>query len=492
MIKTIKEKDIKGIVVKDSIKMWTLNYTDIVKNSNKFYNLEILNTNNGIVLYTVYGRVGVNGVKEYRVYADASTAEKEAEKIIKSKIKKGYQEVKLISASVGSDVGKSKVENSVSIETLKNVGVKIKEQNSSKLSPEVQDLIRCWFGATQQFVNLNLDTKKCPLGQLSLDQIDKAKQILSDARALCASKSPDITELNRLTSSYYSNIPHVLPHRINADILRFDSNAKVDAALDILDVFADAKNIQNVISSSSAIDSQYATLNSDIEYVNPEDPTWKWIDAMMHDTRASNHHFLGKLKTHKVFKLKRKNEESYFLNNAERIAKECGSSNPSEVYAKLVKARPDVPKNLKKIYEAANVMPCWHGTRRANMIGISTKGFLIRPAGVIHAGSAYGDGVYFGTNSTKSINYTDVKGSYWAQGNNKTAYLFLCDVALGNTKMASGSYFYNKNNIKPYHSVWAKAGKGGVINDEMIVYDPAGQNQQFYIKYIIEFETLVK
>jgi poly [ADP-ribose] polymerase len=126
------------------------------------------------------------------------------------------------------------------------------------------------------------------------------------------------------------------------------------------------------------------------------------------------------------------------------------------------------------------------------MVRNTTKGLLIRPSGVVHSGSMYGDGVYWATNSTKSINYCDVKGSYWAQGTNKTAYLFLGDVAFGNYKMANGSHYYNVNNIKPYHSVFAQANKGGVLNDEIITYTPTGKDQQHILRYIIEFETQVK
>ena len=126
------------------------------------------------------------------------------------------------------------------------------------------------------------------------------------------------------------------------------------------------------------------------------------------------------------------------------------------------------------------------------MIGITTKGLLIRPSGVIHAGSMYGDGIYWASNSTKSINYCDVKGAYWAQGINKTAYLFLGDVAFGNYTYANGSHMYTKNNIKPNHSVFAPAGKSGVMNDEMITYEPTGSGQQHILRYIIEFETQVK
>ncbi len=496
-LQVIKDQSIiNKINIVESIKRWTLNYTDIVSNNNKYYNCELVkDSNNKFWLYTSYGRVGANGVKEYRMCNDQYHAESEAEKIIKSKIKKGYQKIDIIKAAVGSEVGKSKVEaNSASIESLKKMGVKIKEDDeSSKLHPQVQSLVRSWFGATQEFINLNLDTGKCPLGQLSLSQIDKAKDILSEARKIIHSKKPDQKELNNLTSSYYSNIPHVLPHRINADLLRFDDDLKLDKALDILDVFADAKNVQAVLSKKSAVDSQYATLKADLEFLEPSDPTYKWLDTMFHETRAYNHGALGKMKVHRIFKVNRNNEKDIWLKNAEKIAKENCGFNPSKTYSKLVEKRPDVPKDLEPLYKSANILPGWHGTRRANMAGITTRGLLIAPSGVVTAGAMYGSGCYWATNSSKSVNYCDVKGSYWAQGSNKTAFLILADIAFGKQKSANGSSYYTANNIKPYHSVFAKAGgNSGVINDELITYYPSGPNQQHHIKYILEFETQVK
>jgi poly [ADP-ribose] polymerase len=484
------EKNIQVNVV-ESIQRWTLNFTDIVNNNNKFYNLEIVKDDKGkMYLYTVYGRVGAGGAKEYRICDSQSQAEKEALSIIKSKTKKGYVEVKLAKADIGSDVGKSKVDSSVSVEALKKLGATVVEKDAtpSKLHSEVQDLVRTWFGVTQEFVELNLDTKKCPLGQLSLDQIDLAKKILDEARTQVHATKPDVSELNKLTSQYYSNIPHVLGHRINADVLRFDNDSKIDLAQDILDVFADAKNVQAVISKKSAVDSQYATLNADFEWVDPMDPIFQWIDKMLHGTRASNHQGLGKLKTHKVFRVQRHGEDKRWLATAEKIAKECGKFQPSDVYAKYVRERMDVDKAMDSLYKNANILPGWHGTRRANMIGITTKGLLIRPSGVVHAGSAFGDGIYWATNSTKSINYVDVRGSHWAQGNNKTGYLFLADVAFGNQEITKYSSFYTRENIRPNHSVWAKAG-GSLYNDELITYTPTGPTQQHRIRYIIEFET---
>lgn len=480
----------------DVTKRTTLNFTDIGENNNKYYNLEVQVAKSGEArIFTQYGRVGApNAAKEYRVADSASHAELEADKIIKAKTKKGYQEIKLVKADVGSDVGKSKVDNlAVSVESLKKAGVKVTEEPAaaSKLHHEVQDLVRTWFGVTQEFIELNLDTKKCPLGQLSLDQLTKGRDILEEARKIVHAIKTDKQELNKLTNLYYSNIPHNFGYRrLDADALRFDSDEKLDKAFDILDVFADAKNVQAVISKKSAVDSQYATLNADLEFIEQGTPTFKWIESMVVNTRASNHGSLGKLKVHKVFRVNRREEDKNFISNAEQIAKDCGKWVPSEVYADLVKKRPDVPKALQSLYEKANVLPGWHGTRRANMIGITTKGLLIRPSGVIHAGSMYGDGIYWAVHSTKSMNYCDVKGSYWAAGTNKTAYLFLGDVAFGNQKMAAGSHMYTKSNIKPNHSVWAKSGGGsGLYNDELITYTATGAEQQHALRYIIEFET---
>jgi poly [ADP-ribose] polymerase len=494
MAKPVIREDELQVSIKDVFKRYTLNFTDIINNNNKYYNLELIESNDGkYYIYTQYGRVGVSGAKEYRVCEDKADAEKEAEKIIKSKTKKGYVEVKLVKADVGSDMGKSKVDSTVSVEALKRLGATVteKDESASKLHAQVQDLVRTWFGVTQEFVELNLDTNKCPLGQLSLTQIDFAKQILDEARKQIHVKKPDVKELNKLTSQYYSNIPHVLPRKIDADVLRLDDDDKLNKAFDILDVFADAKNVQAVISKKSAVDSQYATLKADLEYVDPSDPVFKWIDNMLHGTRASNHGGLGKLKTHKVFRVARHDEDKHWMEASEKIAKECGKYTPSEVYAKWVKERIDITKEMDALYKKANVLPAWHGTRRANMIGITTKGLLIRPSGVIHAGSAFGDGIYWATNSTKSMNYCDVRGSYWAQGTNKTAYLFLADVAFGNQKITQQSHFYTKKNINPAHSVWAKTG-GSLYNEELITYTPSGPEQQHCIRYIIEFETQAK
>ena len=85
------DKSISNVKVVESIRQWTLNYTSLELNSNKCYVIEIVkDANDKLYLYSNYGRVGGTIIKEYRVCSDLHQAEMEAEKIVKSKIKKGY------------------------------------------------------------------------------------------------------------------------------------------------------------------------------------------------------------------------------------------------------------------------------------------------------------------------------------------------------------------------------------------------------------------
>lgn len=482
----IKENEL-NISIKESFKRWTLNYTDIVSNSNKYYNIELIQgSDDKIYLYTVYGRVGASGVKEYRVCLDKNDGEKEAEKIIKAKSKKGYQEVKLVAASVGSDIGKSKIENNVISESdAKKIGFSIKEESRSNLNIEVQNLVKSWFGSIEQFVINTMDTSKCALGQLSLEQINKGRDLLLEARKIVLAGAKDITTLNNISSKYYSNIPMNFGNKkLKTDELRFDTNDKLDKAFDILDTLQNAKDAEKVLIKKNAINEQYASLNTPIEVLDKKDPLYKWIDILFHKTRASNHNFLGKMKINNIFKLSRESEYKDYISMVENMANKNQS-------------REDIPDMLKpiwnnrplenKIYEElcykSNIIPLFHGTRTANFPKILSSKLMMRKPGFTVAGAMYDGegGLYFGF-SSKAINYSSMAGSYWSGGNSEKGYLFLSDVALGKQKIANGAYPFTLKNINPNMSVWAKGGKSGVINDEFIVFT----EKQNWLRYIIE------
>lgn len=489
MSKVIKNNEFNYQTV-DSFKRTTLNFTDIVANSNKTYNLEIiLASDNNYYIYSNYGRTGGTIVSEYRLCDDFLSAEREFDKIIKSKIKKGYTEIKLVKADIGSEIGKTKIEASiVSEDAAKKLGYKIQEESKSTLHPAVQSVVKAWFGSIEEFIINTLDTSKCALGQLSLEQINKGRDFLLEARQLVAAGAKDIQSLNDISSKYYSNIPMNFGYRkLDVNQLRFDNNDKLDAAFEILDTLEGAKDVEKILTKKHAVDEKYKSLNTEMEWVDPQDPAWKWLDIMFHKTRANNHHFLGKMKINNIFKLVRNKEYEDYMMMVESMAKQNQKREAiPEMLSPIWSQRLQENKEYAALSEKANILSLFHGTRSPNIRKILSNKLILRKPGFTVSGSMYdkNGGLYFGF-SSKACNYSSFKNSYWAGGSDKHAYLFVSDVALGKQKIATGAYPYTAAGIYPHMSVWAKGGYSGVVNDEFIVYT----EQQNWLRYIIEFTT---
>jgi poly [ADP-ribose] polymerase len=129
--------------------------------------------------------------------------------------------------------------------------------------------------------------------------------------------------------------------------------------------------------------------------------------------------------------------------------------------------------------QVGNVHELWHGTRAGNLLSILKGGFVIPPGNAAHCtGRLFGNGVYFATASTKSLNYAY---GYWGSGAaDNNCFMFLADVALGKSYVPK----YNEALPKPgYDSTWAKPGKSGIQNDEIIVY----RTCQINPTYLVEF-----
>lgn len=488
-------KDLKVNIV-DSIKQWTLNYTSLEDNSNKTYSLEIVKcSDNNLYLYSQWGRTGGNLTKEFRAVNSLSHAESEGEKIVKSKVKKGYQEIKLVKAEIGSEVGKSKISSSVLTEdTAKKLGFTVREDVQSTLHPQVQSLVKNWFGSIEQFIVDTLDTSKCALGQLSLDQINKGRDFLLEARKIVAAGAKDTKLLNEISSKYYSNIPMNFGYRrLDIDQLRFDNDSKLDAQFDVLDTLENAKGVEKILTKKNAVDEQYKSLKTEMEWLDPSDPIYKWIDTLFHKTRASNHSFLGKLKIHNIFKLVRNAEYEEYMAMLDKAAKQDQKRSELPSLLKPIwSSRVLESKEYESLYDKANVLPLFHGTRTPNFPKILSSKLIKPRAGFTVAGAMYSSskpgegGIYFG-HSSKAVNYSSSKGSYWSNGSDNKGYVFLTDVICGKQKIATSAHPYTLDKIKPCMSVWAKGGQSGVINDEYIVFT----EQQNWLRYVIEFETKI-
>ncbi len=129
-----------------------------------------------------------------------------------------------------------------------------------------------------------------------------------------------------------------------------------------------------------------------------------------------------------------------------------------------------------------NIKQLWHGTKASNLLSILKGGLVIPRSSAPHVcGRMFGDGLYFSDQSTKSIRYAT--GAWTGGGNTSRVFMFVCDVAMGKEHTPSG-YKYGSFKIPSgYNSCFAKGGRSGVMNNEMIVYN----TNQCDLVYLVEF-----
>lgn len=137
-----------------------------------------------------------------------------------------------------------------------------------------------------------------------------------------------------------------------------------------------------------------------------------------------------------------------------------------------------------------NTKLLFHGSRSENFWSIIKTGLVLRPTNAVITGKMFGYGCYYAPKCAKSIGYTSLSGSYWAGGSNNTAYMAIFDVAYGtpyDVYNFDSKYYnldYNKlQQLKPgANCLHAHADKGMLRNDEIVVY----KEEQMTIKYLIE------
>ncbi len=129
----------------------------------------------------------------------------------------------------------------------------------------------------------------------------------------------------------------------------------------------------------------------------------------------------------------------------------------------------------------------FHGSRNENWFNLLQTGILIRPAGAVHTGSMFGDGIYLADKAQKARGYSSLRGSYWTKGSSNKGYIALFDSHLGNQKEItnhnSSCYSLCESVLKKdgYDSVFAKGGYD-LINNEYVLYN----TKQCTISHLME------
>jgi poly [ADP-ribose] polymerase 2/3/4 len=403
-------------------------------NNNKFYDMVQVDDHNFNV---TYGRVG--GSKSSSSYTMRHWHTKYNEKV-----KKGYTDV---------------------TDLFKEEGVVNENSSASKTYKEFKEgrpeAVKAFVTLLQNYATTSIQQNYTVSSKsVTQKQVDAAQEKLD---AIANTTKPiteaDITEINARLLELYAIIPRKMKH-VSLHLLQKDDDdldATFGKILDeeqkTLDVMAGQVKLQSDITSDSKEEEsnvEHDLLDvAGLEMVPVTDDEAKMIKGMMENNSG---------KYLQAFRVVNKNTQ----------------------------ARYDA--NMPKLVEQKTQL-FWHGSRNQNWWSIISSGLMIRPASAGYNGSMFGDGIYGANRFKKSLGYTSYSGSYWAGGNDSTAFLALFEFQVGKQhdvhRHSHECSRFNKAKMAELKcdSVYAHKGQS-LINDEFIVYDAA----QTTIKYVIQIK----
>ena len=407
-----------------------LSRTSLEANNNKFYVLEVHAAPDGRCrLFTHYGRVGADGVKESKPFSDREAAVAAYERLLKEKTgpRKGYVPVEVEKATVGSGALQVRTEEAVG----QKRGVK-----PSSLAPEIAQFVEHIYDESKSELVRRIET---PLGSLSKSQIERGADALREIRFALARDHQD--KIVPLTSRYYSLIPHRLGRWTSLDEVAINSLEKADTEEELLQLMRDVYHIQGDLESET--DRKYRALGARLDIISPHDAVYRQVERRILETQSARHPF--KIRVNRVLAVQLPEERRRFEAEGSR---------------------------------AGNLQGLFHGTKNCNMAGILSRGLLIAPKSAPVTGYMFGKGIYFADQSSKSAQYSLM----WASNKRPIGYLFLADVALGRVKQESGPK-YREEAPQGYHSVQGCAGQH-LVHNEFIIY----KTSQCSLRYIAEIQ----
>lgn len=447
-------------VFENSAKVWTatLNQTDVKNNANKYYIIQLLQSDtaaNQFYVWNRWGRVGYPGQNALRgPFSNLEMATSEFNKKLIDKTRGGYVELEI----VYEEEEKKQPDVHQSVPT---------EPATSPLDRRVQDLVRLIFDLNminKALAEIGYDAKKMPLGKLSSATLKKGFEVLKKIEAVLS--QTETGNLDDLSGQFYSLIPHDFgfQHMSNFSI---KTKQRLKEKIEMIENLSEMKIATTLLADSSAganpVDEHYAKLHCRIKPIERDTSLFQLLETYVQNTHAKSHSNYS-LTVLEAFEMEREGEDERF--------------------------RKDI----------ANRMLLWHGSRLTNWVGILSQGLRIAPPEAPVTGYMFGKGVYFADMVSKSANYC------FTSRENNVGCMLLCEVACGefNELLHADS---NANNLPPGKLCTKGCGKtapsemkdldgvhvpcgpaaptqymGSLLYNEFIVYDVAQIKMRYLFK----------
>jgi len=217
---------------------------------------------------------------------------------------------------------------------------------------------------------MEFDIKKSPLGKLTKKQILDGYGVLKELEALINSGLGKQSEINDLSSRFYTLIPHALGRRNPPPI---NSSEHLKQKMKMLETLADIqvatnliKQVQKDAHGEHPADGYYKSLKCQLESVEKNSAEYEMIT-----TYVKNTHEKTTPKIKNIYRVEREGEHERY----------------------------------QKKLQLGNVKLLWHGSRLTNFVGILSQGLRIAPPEAPVSGYRFGKGVYFGDVMSLSTKY---------------------------------------------------------------------------------------
>ncbi|KAK6135066.1 hypothetical protein DH2020_031187 [Rehmannia glutinosa] len=358
--------------VGDEIYDAMLNQTNVGENNNKFFVIQVLESDDGgkFMVYFRWGRVGVKGQDKLNgPYTSQQVAVSEFEKKFFDKTKNQWFNRKEFVSHPRSytwlEMDYSETKNEPPVQQKHKSTVRPKPQES-KLEARIAKFISLICNMSmmrQQMMEIGYNAEKLPLGKLSKSTILKGYDVLK--RIADVIGQADRKTLEQLSGEFYT----------------VEALGEIEVAM---------KLIEDDIDMEDPLYSQYRRLHCDLMPVEVHSEEFSMIEKYTKNTHAKTHSNYG-VDIVQIFKVSREGE-------AERF---------------------------EKFSRTKNRMLLWHGSRLTNWTGILSQGLRIAPPEAPVTGYMFGKGVYFADMFSKSANYCCPSQTAGA------GVLLLCEVALG-------------------------------------------------------------
>ncbi|KAL2499707.1 Poly [ADP-ribose] polymerase 2 [Abeliophyllum distichum] len=400
--------------VGDEIYDAMLNQTNVGANNNKFYVIQILESDDGgkFMVYNRWGRVGVKGQDKLNgPYISQQAAISEFEQKFFDKTKNHWSNRKEFVTYPRSytwlEMDYSETEKEPAVREECKPTMKI-EPRESKLEASIAKFISLICNVSmmkQQMMEIGYNAEKLPLGKLSKSTILKGYDVLKRI-ADVISKS-DRKMLEQLSGEFYTVIPHDFGFKKMGQFI-IDTPQKLKSKLEMVEALGEielaTKLLADDIELEDPLYSHYQRLHCELVPLEVGSREFFMIEKYMKNTHAKTHSgYTADIV--QVFKVSREGE-------AERF---------------------------EKFSKTKNRILLWHGSRLTNWTGILSQGLRIAPPEAPVTGYMFGKGVYFADMFSKSANYC------CSSPTATSSVLLLCEVALGDmAELLVGNYNADK------------------------------------------------